>query len=103
MTAELAVALPAVVLMLALCLAGVQVGAVHVRVTAAAADAARALGRGESDATATRIAQGVAGVPVALTASRDGEFVCAAIAGSAGGLLAAIRVQASSCAMDGGR
>lgn len=102
-TAELAVALPAVVIVLALCIAGVQVGAAQVRVTSAAADAARALGRGESDATAARIAQGVSGAPVTLAAHRDAEFVCAEVSGTPGGLLGAITLRASSCAMSEGR
>ena len=48
MTAEFAVALPAIALVLAACLASVQLVGQHVRLTDAAADAARALGRGES-------------------------------------------------------
>ncbi|MDO5052170.1 MAG: TadE family type IV pilus minor pilin, partial [Pseudoclavibacter sp.] len=44
--AEFAVTLPAVLLVLALCIGGVQASALHVRLQDAAADAARATARG---------------------------------------------------------
>lgn len=102
MTAEFAVALPAVALVLASCLASVQLAAQQVRLTDAAADAARALGRGESDAVAAAIADRVSGGS-ALSATTDGQFVCATLTSSGGGLLAAIELRAESCAVTGGR
>ncbi|MFF2389750.1 TadE family type IV pilus minor pilin [Agromyces sp. NPDC058104] len=102
MTAEFAVALPAIALVLAGCLASVQLAAQQVRLTDAAADAARALGRGETSATAQTIATRVAGA-AALEVSDEGEFVCARLTASGGGLLAAVRLSAESCAVGGGR
>ncbi|SIN69303.1 TadE family type IV pilus minor pilin [Agromyces cerinus] len=102
MTAEFAVALPAIALVLAACLASVQLAAQQVRLTDAAADAARALGRGESEAAAAAIADRVSG-GAGLSASDDGQFVCATLTASGGGLLAAIELRAESCAVTGGR
>lgn len=102
MTAELAVALPAIALVLAACLAAVQLVAVQVRLTDAAADAARALGRGEEAGVARSIAERVAG-PVGLESWTDGEFVCARLSASGGGLFAGIELAADSCALSGGR
>ncbi|MFF2272422.1 TadE family type IV pilus minor pilin [Agromyces sp. NPDC058136] len=102
MTAEFAVALPAIALVLAGCLAAVLLSAQQVRLTDAAADAARALGRGESSAAAQAIAVRVAGA-VSLETAADGEFVCARLSASGDGLLAAVRLSAESCAVGGGR
>ena len=102
--AEFAVALPAVALVLAVCLGGVGVGAQQVRLQDAAADAARSLGRGETSGTATARAAGT--VPGAgLSSWRDGELVCVRLQAPAAGPLGAsgLRIEASSCALDGGR
>lgn len=102
-TAELAVALPAVALVLAVCLAAVMLVAQQVRLTDAAADAARALGRGESSSEAQAIAARVAGGGVHLASVIDDAFVCATLRTSGGGILGAIELTASSCAVGGGR
>lgn len=102
-TAELAVALPAVALVLAVCLAAVMLVAQQVRLTDAAADAARSLGRGESNAEAQAIAGRVAGGGVQLTSLVDDLFVCATLRAPGAGMLAAIELSASSCAVGGGR
>lgn len=102
MTAEFAVALPAIVLVLAGCLASVQLAAQQVRLTDAAADAARALGRGESHDAAQAIAVRTSGA-AALEVADEGEFVCARLTASGAGLLAAVRLSAESCAVGGGR
>ena len=102
MTAEFAVALPAIALVLAACLASVQLSAQQVRLTDAAAAAARALGRGETDAVAGAIADRVSGGSD-LSVAVEGEFVCATLSASGGGLLAAIELRAESCAVTGGR
>ncbi len=100
-TAEFAVALPAIALVLAACLAAVHVSAVQVRLADAAADAARALGRGESVAVASGIAsRNAAGAR--LSASVEEPFVCATLTGRAGGVLSALELRAVSCAMRGG-
>ncbi|WP_235825117.1 TadE family type IV pilus minor pilin [Agromyces badenianii] len=102
MTAEFAVALPAIALVLAACLASVQLVAQQVRLTDAAADAARALGRGESAGEAGAIADRVAG-GAELSAANDGQFVCATLTASGAGVLAVIELRAESCAVTGGR
>lgn len=102
-TAELAVALPAVMLVLALCLGAVHVVGRQVRLTDAAADAARALGRGESSSTAHRIADRVAGGGTRLTSSEEAPLICAVLTAEGGaGLLGAIPLRAESCAVAGG-
>lgn len=101
MTAEFAVALPAIALVLAACLASVQLVAQQVRLTDAAADAARALGRGESEAVARSIAERVS--PGArLAAWAEAPFVCVELSAHGVGLLSAIELRAESCAVAGG-
>jgi Flp pilus assembly protein TadG len=100
-TAEFAVALPAIALVLAACLASVQLVAQQVRLTDAAADAARALGRGESEGTAHAIADRVSG-GAGLVAWTEEPFVCVVLTAPGGGLLAAIELRAESCAVSGG-
>ncbi|WP_157421663.1 TadE family type IV pilus minor pilin [Agromyces sp. Leaf222] len=102
MTAEFAVALPAIMLVLATCLASVHLVTLQVRLTDAAAAAARALGRGEAVEVASGIAVRIAG-STELSHSDDGTFACVTLAASGGGLLAPIRLTSESCAMSGGR
>ena len=102
MTAEFAVALPAIMLVLAICLAAVHVVALEVRLTDAAAAAARALGRGESNDEAWRIAERI-GAPSSFEAADDGTFVCVTLHAAGGGLLAPLRLRSESCALSGGR
>jgi Flp pilus assembly protein TadG len=100
-TAEFAVALPAIALVLAASLAAVHVAAVQVRLADAAADAARALGRGEGESVAAGIAsRNAAGAR--LSTSVEEPFVCATLTGRAGGVLSALELHAESCAMQGG-
>lgn len=101
-TAEFAIIVPAVLLVLALCVGALQTASLQIRVTDAAADAARTLARGDSSSTAqSRVASLVAGA--SLTSAHSGEFVCATVSvrGSFGPL-AAVTVTGRSCAMDGG-
>jgi len=101
-TAEFATALPAVVLILACCLGGVQVVGLQVRLADAAATAARTLARGEDLARAARLVhQAVAGA--SLTPDRRGEFVCAVVAApSLPGIFAGLTLTSQSCALAGG-
>lgn len=101
MTAELAVALPAIALVLAACLASVLLVAQQVRLQDAAADAARALGRGESEGTAGSIADRVSGGS-RLSSWREDPFVCVSLSADGAGLLSAIELRAESCAVAGG-
>ena len=100
-TAEFAVAMPAVLLVLAIGLAGISVAGTQVRLQAAAADAARMLGRGEgAGAVRSRVGEHVAGATI--TESHSDQLVCARVSleGRVGPLL--IPISARGCALDGG-
>lgn len=98
-TAEFAVTLPAVVLVLAACLTGMQVVGQQLRLADAAAHAARSLARGESaDAAAARAAREVPGATI--TQRTDADLTC--VTASAPAALG-LTVTASSCALSGGR
>ncbi|OJU41699.1 MAG: hypothetical protein BGN97_08540 [Microbacterium sp. 69-10] len=99
--AELAVALPAVLLALMLGVGALGAAATQVALQDAAADAARLLGRGES---AARAAAAVAAVEGATMTSRDGAgLVCVtASVQTRIGRLISIPLSAGSCALAGG-
>jgi Flp pilus assembly protein TadG len=99
-TAELAVALPAVVLVLACCISGLQVAGQHLRLQDAAALAAGALARGDPpEAAVSRLAPGAR-----VAWSAEDDLVCATVTARAStALLPGIDLKASSCALDGGR
>ncbi|MDT0158475.1 TadE family type IV pilus minor pilin [Microbacterium sp. ARD32] len=99
--AELAIALPAVLLALLLGVGALHAAATQVMLQDAAADAARLLGRGESVARA-RAAVGV--VDGAAFASRpQGDLVCVTASLDVHvGRLISIPLRAASCALDGG-
>lgn len=102
-TAEFAASLPAVVLVLAVCLGALQVGAVQIRLQDAAADAARTIARGDAAELAASRAEGA--VPGAtLTTSDEGDAVCATITRTipVAGMFA-VPITATSCALAGGR
>ena len=99
--AEFAVALPAVLLVLATVLGGVQLGTLQLRLQDAAVDAARALGRGDP---ASALGSGIAQrVPSARwTVSRPAGLVCVHLVASAAppaGVLG-LSAAATSCALD---
>ncbi|SDK45955.1 TadE-like protein [Cryobacterium psychrotolerans] len=102
-TAEFAVVLPAVLLVLACCLGAVQVVGQQVRLTDAAGDAARLLARGESaERAASLVHRSVGGARLAT--ERRGEFVCARLSAPAAfGPYATfgLTVAARSCALGG--
>lgn len=101
-TAEVAVALPAVVVVLAACLGGLGLAGAQLRAQDAAADAARMLGRGEPEAAAGQlVARSVPGG--ALSVSRPDDLVCATVAVEHRLMLVPLRVEGSSCALAGGR
>jgi Flp pilus assembly protein TadG len=102
--AEFAVAMPAVLLVLATLLAGVQVAGVQLRAQDAAADAARSWARGDgAGVVATRLQRQLPGARVARSA--HGDLVCATVSASPPGLAArlGITISAASCALGGGR
>src|SRR6218665_1917077 len=100
-TAELAVTLPAVALVLAACLTGVRLVGDKVRLVDAAADAARALGRGESEETASAIVARVYGSAALAVTSVD-SYVCVTLTATGSGILPGIQLSAQSCALTGG-
>lgn len=100
-TAEFAIALPAVVLVLACCLSGMQVAGQQLRLQDAAAAAARAAARGGDTSVAARLAPAAA-----VSRYSDGDLVCvrlSAASSSAVGALMALTLTASSCALGGGQ
>jgi hypothetical protein len=98
-TAEFATVLPAVMLVLACCLACLQVAGQQLRLQDAAAGAARSLARGDP-ATSS----GLAGVSIG--SSHRGELVCANLSlrsTAALGTILGLTLTASSCALAGGK
>ena len=103
-TAEFAVLLPALLLVLALCLGAVQLVGQQLRLSDAAADAARAAARGDDSArVAALVSHAVLGADLSL--STQGDFVCAELGSAPASALASlgVRLTASSCALAGGR
>ena len=99
-TAEFAAVSPAVVLMLACCLAGVQIAGQQLRLQDAAAGVARSVARGGSTSAAGQ----VPGVGIAIT--HRGDLVCARLSArsrSPAGTLLGLTLSASSCALGEGR
>lgn len=99
-TAELAVTLPAVAVLVAVLIGAIMSGAAQVRLEHAAAQSARLAARGEETGRVAEVARALAGAEVAL--SRSGDLVCAQTA-----VLAPLaifgRLEARSCALDAGR
>lgn len=101
-TAETAIALPAVVLVLVASLQGVGAATVLLRAQDAAADAARSLARGDSASAAS--AQTAAALPGgALRSDRSGGMVCVTVTVRPRILAMPLALDARSCALDGGR
>ncbi|MCU1513287.1 MAG: hypothetical protein JWO10_377 [Microbacteriaceae bacterium] len=102
-TAEFATVVPAVLLVLACCLGGMQLAAQQLRLQDAAAVAARSMARGDGAGAATARASQL--VPGASIESSDrGDLACVTASSSgrfAGGVLAAIPLTAMSCALGG--
>jgi hypothetical protein len=100
-TAEFAVVLPGVVLVLALCLGAVAVVAQQVTLTSLASSGARMLARGDDPAAMrARVTQAAPGTTVAR--SSNGAFVCVALTRPArfGPLgLGALALSARGCAL----
>lgn len=102
-SAEFAVLMPAVLLLLGLGLSAAQVSSRQLQLQDAAADAARIIARGEGMPAAERHLAAL--VPGAvLLAQRAGDLSCVLLsaAGAPRGLFAAVRLEAKSCALDGG-
>jgi hypothetical protein len=74
-TAEFAVALPAVIVVLAFLLAGAAAGAAQLNLEKAAQAAVRQLGRGETEAAAAQTVRSIAGEGAAVAADSSGGWV----------------------------
>ena len=97
-TAEFAIALPTVMVVLVLCLGGIAVAGAQIRVQDAAAAAARAAGRGESVAVAAQVAPGSS-----VSQWAQGDLVCVTVSATAELGATGIPIAASSCALGGGK
>lgn len=101
-TAEVAVAMPAVVIILAACLSGLQLAGQQIRLQDAAAAASRAVARGDDpSALVLRLAPGAevsvgAGSGVECVTLTQGSIAAMAA-------LLSIRLSATGCAPAGGR
>jgi len=103
-TAEFAVALPAIVAVLVCCVGAVQVASQQIRLADAAADAARSVARGDPAAVTAGRVRAVAG-EASVSTTTQGEFVCVSVAADAAFPAAAalgLVVRSSSCALAGG-
>lgn len=99
-TAEFAVLVPAVLVVLALCLGAVGAASMQVRAVDAAADGARSLARGEGmGEAAARVGRVLPGASTA--GGTDGEYACVTV--TVADAARWLPVEASSCALDGGR
>lgn len=88
-TAEFAVALPAVLLLLALLLAGAAAGVTQLRLEEGARAGARALARGEDPAAVQGIVRTLAGTSATASVAADGEWLSVTVADRVGGPLGA--------------
>jgi Flp pilus assembly protein TadG len=94
-TAEFAVVLPAVVMVLVVALSGLQVAGQQLRLQSATVDAARLLARGDGGASSL-VSRAVRGAQ--LTQSTRGDLVCVeARAPTSVGVLFALTISASAC------
>lgn len=84
-TAEFAVVLPAVLLLLALLLAGCAAGITQLRLEEAARAGARALARGESAGAVDGIVRRLAGASASAAVMADGEWLSVTVSDRLGG------------------
>ncbi|MCW4385165.1 hypothetical protein OH146_05180 [Salinibacterium sp. SYSU T00001] len=98
--AELVVALPAVILVLAACLGGVRVGMQAMAAQDAAAAAARSLARGENVAAAAARASAIAPGSSVSVRRRDG-LVCVSATAPAALPVLPVAPSATACALEG--
>lgn len=100
MTAELAIALPAVLLVLAACLGGLRLGAEQIRLADAAGIAARSLARHDPTRTTAALVAELGGATVSVT--RGSGVLCARLERRAPlvGAVGAVSLSARSCALE---
>lgn len=88
-TAEFAVALPAVLLLLALLLSGAAAGVTQLRLEEAAHAGARALARGDDPGAVEGIVNSLAGTSATASVAVDGEWLSVTVSGTVGGPMGA--------------
>lgn len=88
-TAEFAVALPAVLLLLSLLLSGAAAGVTQLRLEEAAHAGARALARGEDPAAVEGIVRSLAGASAAASVALEGEWLSVTVSDRVGGPMGA--------------
>jgi hypothetical protein len=98
-TAEFAVALPAVLVVIVLGVSALSAGARQVRLQDAAADAARLIARGDDQGRAAQLVAGAVG-DADMGVDRPGDLVCVTATAPAG--LPGLTLSARSCALAGG-
>jgi len=98
-TAEFAAVVPAVILLLACCLAALQIAGQQLRLQDAAADVSRSIARGGGGSEAARVG-------AAVSVTQNGDLVCARLSArsrSPAGVLLGLTLSASSCALGDGK
>ncbi|RWZ68453.1 hypothetical protein ELQ92_04360 [Labedella populi] len=101
-TAEFAVTLPAVLLVLVVCVGAASVSVQRIEVEGAAAAAARVLARGDRSVAPTTVARLARNAR--LSSKRDGDFVCATVTAQARFAVAhsiGVEVVGHSCSLSG--
>lgn len=101
-TAEFAVVVPAVVLVVALTAGTLSAAGHRVRLEQAAAQAARLVARGEGDDRAAAVVAAIAGRAEA-SVRRDGDLVCVEVTAAPSLPLPLPPLRAQSCALSDGR
>lgn len=86
-TAEFAVTLPAVLLLLAMLLAGAAAGVTQLRLEEGARAGARALARGDDSAAVERIVRTLSGTSASAAVAADGEWLSVTVTDRVGGPL----------------
>ena len=89
-TAELAVVLPAVTVLLALLLLAVTTGMLQLRLEEGARAGARALARGDSPSQVTEVVARVSGDGVSVALGNDGAYATVTVQGKVSGALSAL-------------
>lgn len=89
-TAELAIVLPAVTVLLAILLLGVSAGLLQLRLEEGARAGARALARGDSPAQVVEIVARVTGHGASISVGNDGGYATVTVQGRVGGALSGL-------------
>lgn len=88
-TAEFAVTLPAVLLLLAMLFAGAAAGVTQLRLEEGARAGARALARGDDPATVQRVVRTLSGASASAVVAAEGEWLSVTVTDRVGGPLGA--------------